>query len=344
MGRCDYAAARAAARRARLLGERGLHELAARATTEERLAALAGGPWGAAVAAADGLARPGAPHAALGHAGRALLADPAREAREILSFLDGEPRALVAALLLLDDLPALEALLRGLVLREPADRIAESVPPAPGLDEGLVRELSALAGPEAAPAALRRRGHALAHAADEAVRAAREAPRAARLAAALRAGAVRQVARAVRGRGEDAALARRLLAAHLDHLNAVVALAADDAPEPFLAGGALDLAALGRIARLPAAARPAALAAAARAAGGPALDARALSSPARATLHLAAARARWLAREARARPLSIAVPLAYLAARAAEARRLRLALAGAERGLPADDLLDLWEA
>ena len=51
-----------------------------------------------------------------------------------------------------------------------------------------------------------------------------------------------------------------------------------------------------------------------------------------------------LAREARAQPLSIAVPLAYLAARREEIRRLALALRGAALGLPPEELLDLVEA
>ncbi len=44
---------------------------------------------------------------------------------------------------------------------------------------------------------------------------------------------------------------------------------------------------------------------------------------------------------ARSRPLSIAVPLAYLAERTAEVRRIAIVLRGAALGLPGDEILDL---
>jgi len=51
-----------------------------------------------------------------------------------------------------------------------------------------------------------------------------------------------------------------------------------------------------------------------------------------------------LLREARLRPLSIAVPLAWLFARRAEVRRISLLLRGTALGLAADEVLDLAEA
>jgi vacuolar-type H+-ATPase subunit C/Vma6 len=51
-----------------------------------------------------------------------------------------------------------------------------------------------------------------------------------------------------------------------------------------------------------------------------------------------------LHQEARRRPLSIAVPLAYLAARREEVRRVALLLRGAALELPGDEILDLAEA
>jgi vacuolar-type H+-ATPase subunit C/Vma6 len=70
----------------------------------------------------------------------------------------------------------------------------------------------------------------------------------------------------------------------------------------------------------------------------------ALATPARAERALESALVRALHREARLRPLSIAVPLAYLAARREEVRRTALVLRGAAVGLDADELLDLVEA
>jgi V/A-type H+-transporting ATPase subunit C len=51
-----------------------------------------------------------------------------------------------------------------------------------------------------------------------------------------------------------------------------------------------------------------------------------------------------LLREARRRPLSLAVPLSFLLARRAEVGRVAVVLRGASLGLPADELLDLAEA
>ena len=51
-----------------------------------------------------------------------------------------------------------------------------------------------------------------------------------------------------------------------------------------------------------------------------------------------------LRREARVRPLSLAVPLAYLAERRAEARIVAITLRGAELGLPAEEILEMAEA
>ena len=69
-----------------------------------------------------------------------------------------------------------------------------------------------------------------------------------------------------------------------------------------------------------------------------------LASPWQAERALERGMVRSLRREARSRPLSLAVPLAYLAVRRAEVRRIALVLRGAALGLPADELLDLVEA
>lgn len=308
MAATDYANARVAARRAKLAGDRGLREALLRGTPE----AAGPGP-----------------------------AELAMEAAQVLSFLAGAPRRRAAALLRLDDAAALEAVLRGLLLRLAPERILRGAPPSPGLSPDALGALAALPGPERAPEALAAMGSPLAPAAAAAVEAAAQEPRLLRLGVALQRAAVDGARGELRGRGEDAAVAARALALHVDALNATTLLAveAPAAPEElFVAGGGLDAAAFAALAALAPEARRERLGA------WLGLDPAALADPARASELLARRRERWLAREARARPFSIAVPLAYLAARAGEARRLRLARLGHAHGLAPEALLDLVEA
>jgi V/A-type H+/Na+-transporting ATPase subunit C len=308
MAATDYGNARVAARRARLLGERALREL---------------------------LAREGAPEAVAPGA-----ADLAQEAARVLGFLSGAPRRKVAALLRLEDAPTLEAVLRGLLLRLAPERILRGAPPSPGLGPAALGALAALPGPEQAPEALAALASPLAGPALAAVKASGQEPRLLRLGVALQRAVVADVRGELRGRGEDALLAAQVLAMHVDALDAVTLLAVEAPAKPdelFVAGGRLDAAAFTRLAELSPEARRDRLAAWL---GAPAA---ALADPGRASEHLARRRERWLAREARARPFSIAVPLAYLAARAGQARRLRLARLGHEHGLPVEALLDVVE-
>ena len=339
---CEYANARAAARRGRLLGVRGLRELLARGTTAERLALLADGAWRGALPSAAAGPVP------LRAVARGLVADAAREARELLSFREGKPRRRVAALLQLQDAPVLEAILRGLVRRDPPLRILADTWPAPGLGPELVAELAALPTPAGVPELLARRGSPLAPAAAAAVAAAREEPRLVRLGVALQRAVVAGVRAAVSGWDRDARLARELLAQHVDHVNATTLLAVETLVHPedlFLPGGRLDEAGFARLAGLTPAQRRARLAPWIGPARGPRrLDPELLASPTLTAQHLGQLREEELLRRARAAPLSIAVPLALLAARAGEARRLRLLLLGAEHGLPVEELLDLVEA
>jgi V/A-type H+-transporting ATPase subunit C len=144
---------------------------------------------------------------------------------------------------------------------------------------------------------------------------------------------------ACRGRDEDGRVMARALGDLTDVRNAATLLVLAGAvpgESPWIPGG-LRLAPprLERLARSGAVAARAAAAAAWR------LPAAALESPARAELALESALVRALSREARLRPLSVAVPLAYLAARREEVRRTALVLGGAAVGLDADELLDL---
>ncbi|GEJ56300.1 V-type ATPase subunit [Anaeromyxobacter diazotrophicus] len=308
MAETDYANARVAARRARLLGDRGLRELLLRGAAPEG---------------------PGSSPAEL-----------AREAARVLGFLSGAARRRVAALLRLEDAPTLEALLRGLLLRLPPERILRGAPPSPGLGPEALAALASLPGPERAPEALATRASPLAGAAAAAVKASAREPRLLRLGVALERALVEGALRELRGRGEDARLAARALALHVDAVNAATLLAVEAPARPdelFVAGGALDAPAFARLFEQAPASRREALA---RWLGA---DPAALAEPARAAELLARRRERWLLREARARPFSIAPPLAYLAARAGEARRLRVVRLGQEHGLPGEALLDLVE-
>jgi len=320
----DYANARVRARGGGLAGDRGLH---------------------------DALLR--------GEAELAVPADLAGEARRVLDFLSGGPHRLVAALLRLEDAPALEAVLRGLVLRLSPERILAGAAPSPGLPPELLGALAALPAPERAAGVLSECDAPLAAAAAAAVAAAHDEPRLLRLGLALQRTLVMGVAAALSGRGEDPAFAREVLSRHVDHANATTLLAVVEPPHPgelFLSGGRLDAAAFTGLAALPPEARREALATWLLSATGPSqlagpaprlakgAGAALLADPARASEFLARLRERWLGREARARPFSIAVPLAYLAARSGEARRLRLIALGRTHGLPADTLLDILEA
>lgn len=339
----EYANARTAARRARLLGPRGLRELLARPTTPERLAMLADGCWRGALPA-TAAAGP-VPLRTVAHG---LVADGAGEAREVLSFLEGRPRQRVAALLRLQDAPVLEGVLRGLMRRDPALRIVAGTWPSPGLGPELVAELAALPTPARVPELLTRRGSPLGSAAASALEAAREEPRLVRLGVALQRAIVAGVRDALSGWDGDARLGRELVAQHVDHVNATTLLAVEVLVHPadlFVAGGRLDADGFARLAGLPMPERRVRLAAWIGPARGPrALDPALLANPTLTAQHLLQVRERELQRRARTAPLSIAVPLAFLAARTGEARRLRLLLLGAEHGLPVDDLLDLVEA
>jgi hypothetical protein len=121
-------------------------------------------------------------------------------------------------------------------------------------------------------------------------------------------------------------------------------LAGAPAPELFLEGGALlSRARFDQLGALRSAALRDALAASGRRClGGDA--AAELAVPWRADRLLERALQRRMHREARAAPLSLAVPISFALDRRAELRRIRLLLRAEELGLPLDEIPELAEA
>jgi V/A-type H+-transporting ATPase subunit C len=349
MARRDYANARVQGMRGRLLGTPGIRELLARGTLEARLAYLMRTDYGEALGSA--LRRH--PIDPLRTAEQVLFAQPATDALRIDAWLAGDlGRAVVRAFHLLEDAASVKILLRGLARGAPGLRLVSLCLPTPGLDAAALRALAGHASPEALAEELRARG----------------SPLGAPLAAALllpggkallplevaldRAAAAAALAAAAAAPAADRAILVDALALRTDLANAATLLKLDEAAATaealFLAGGsALGADALPRLAAAPLARRRAVIGAMLRTPLGRAAAAAAaqhLDDPLRGDQILRVALERALHAAARALPLSIAVPLAYLTERAGEVRRLRLALRGAEYGLPAAELLDLLEA
>jgi V/A-type H+-transporting ATPase subunit C len=351
VARLDFANARIGARRSRLLGTAGIRDLLGRATLEARLE-LVQRSWGRTVTA--DLARAPDP---LGAIEAALGAALRREAIGILAVVEGAAaRRLLAAYLELDAARAVKAILRGVAAGAPLDRIVAVAPPTPELDVEAIRSLAAEPTVEAVAAALEASGSALAPRLRAAL------PERTRygllpLEVAVDRAAAERALRAARARREDARLLRAHLRDRIDARNAETLLALGGHPVPpdepgaaapaaharaeelFVPGGRrLDEAAFVRLA----------------AAEGPGLRAgldalfpgsdAALARPWSADRALERSLLAPLRREARARPLSLAVPLLYLSERRAEARRVAVVLRGAGLGLPGDEILDLAEA
>jgi vacuolar-type H+-ATPase subunit C/Vma6 len=335
VARCDFANAWIAARRSGLLGTAGVRQLAIKHAFAERVQLLTERGWVAPGPLADATT-----------VCRALRATAAGDGADAVRFLEGRARRLVSTLLRLDDSRFLKMVLRGLAQHDTPVRILARAEPSPGLPTDVLRELATLPGPESVPAVLAQLSSPLATAAEAALAAGREEPRRLRMEVALDRAIVDAARPALRGLGEDARVARWALAMHVDHLNAVTLLALGTEPHGLdlhLPGGRLDRSAFAALATLPSPQRRAALARwldpARRT-----IAADELADPAQAEELLARLQQRALHREARARPLSIAVLLAYIAERRCEARHLRVVLLGAEYGLPAETIVDLVEA
>jgi len=349
MARRDYANARVQAMRGRLLGARGLRALLGRATLEARLTFLMGTDYGEALG--DALRRhPADPLRAAEHV---LFARPAADALRIDAWLAGDPgRSVVRAFQLLEDAASLKILVRGLARGTPGERLVSLCLPTPSLDAAALRALAGGASLEALAAALRTRGSpfgaplaaALQRTSGSALRP---------LEAALDRAAATAVMEAAAGApAADRAVLTAALALRTDLANAATLLKLDEAATTAEAlfvpgGGVLAAGALPRLAAAPLARRREVIGAMLRTPLGRAAAAAAsrhLGDPLRGDQILRAALERALHAAARSLPLSIAVPIAYLVERAGEVRRLRLALRGAEYGLPASELVDLLEA
>lgn len=335
MARLDYLNARLAARRARLLGPPALRELLGRPTLQARLELLRGWPVGATLPSALG-------PEPLADVERALREGWRREAAALLEDAEGaRPRSLLRAFLDLDEAAAVKAILRGVAQGLPPEATLAAAPPVPGLGEDALRAIAVAPGIASAVEALAATGSALAAPLRKALGLRTDGGLLPLELAADRAALERGRAACRRG-GEDAALLRAHLQDRVDARNAASLLALAGAPagiDAFLPGGRrLDEAGFHRLLGAPAAQVRAALAEVY-----PGTDA-ALAAPWSADRALERALLAPLRREARARPLSIAVPLAYLAERRAEIRRVSLVLRGAELGLEGGEILDLAEA
>jgi len=344
VSRLDYANARIGARRARLLGPQAFRDLLAHPTLDARIAMLRETPAGAMLAgqAAAGAGAGGDPAAGVAPIEAALRLALARDEARLVADAEGRrARALIAAVLGVEEAASLKAVVRGVAHGATPERILAAALPAPGLPPERLREAAAAATVERALAVLAAGGSEVAVAALGALALRAKHGLLPLEIAADRAAFAR--ARAVaRGPGEDAALVRAHLEDRVDARNAATLLALAGAPpgaDAFVPGGR----------RLPedafralAGADPPAVRAglAARFRGG----AAGLASPWSADRALERAVLAPLRRAARERPLSIAVPLAYLLERRAEVRRISLALRGTAIGVPADELLDLVEA
>jgi V/A-type H+-transporting ATPase subunit C len=337
VARLDFANSRLGARRARLAGEGAMRELLARPSLEARLELLRGLPLGAALPAVAG-----APAPPLGEVERALREALRHEALALVDDAEGErPRALLRAYLQADEGEVVKAVLRGVARGAGIDETLAAAPPVPGIPEAGLRRAAAAGSVEAALEALAATGSAVA--AD--VRGAgpeRTGESLLPLEICADRAALGRARAACRRGGEDGAVLARHLADRADVRNAstlLLSAGASPVASPWVPGGrrfAED--ALDALARAGAEQARAAVEE-----GFPGVG-RALARPWTAERALERAVLANLRREARQRPLSLAVPLAYLAARRDEVRRVALVLRGAALELPGEEILDLVEA
>lgn len=337
MSRLDFANARTGARRARLLGSAEVRDLLARPDLGARLEWL--GRRGLRPRApADVLEGPDP----LGAAESALREDVRRDGLRLLAEAEGSrPRALLAAFLELEAPQVIRAVLRGLAAGTPLDGIAAVTLPTPELPVERIRALGACAGAEEVAGRLEAWRNPLGAALRSALPA-RRAQGPLPVEVALDRAAVARVRRACRAAGEDGRVLRGHLRGWIDVRNArtlLVLAGAHAGPDLFVAGGGrIDEGEFLRLGRQPDEVM--------RAAMGAVLLPGSVPVPARpwaAERAMERALVVRLRREARARPLSLAVPLAYLSERRAEARAIAVTLRGAELGLPAEEILEMAE-
>jgi len=344
MARCDYANARIRAMRGRLLGRRGITELLAQPGLTARLDYLKKTDYGAALAAH--LASEPDP---LRGAERGLRTRLVDDLLRIDRFLAGERvRSLFRALLAFEDGWNLKTILRGVARGEPPERTYLLLLPTPELDDPalgeLVREkevkavvdlLATWRSPYASPltdAFERYRTHRELFLLD----------------VALDQFLFARALEAARGDGEDGRVLLGFLETQIDLANAGTLLKlADGVPgeDLFIPGGRfVTLQRFQKLSRL----RERELREALAQQGRLHLDPRLATmgehaDPFSVDQMLRQALGAAMRREARVRPLSLAVPLSFVLERRAEVERIRLVLRGAEFGLPSDELLAFVE-
>ena len=337
MARLDLVNARVGARRTRLLGPGGLRELASRPTLEARLALLRSGGWAAAVPAEGEAVGVEAIEAGLRRTQRL-------ESAWLLGQVEGSAaRRVLGAFLGLAEADAVTAVLRGVQGGAALEQSLAAAPGTPGLDDAPLRAAAAAPTVEAAVEALAGAGHRFAPALVAAL------PERAQLGLAplelaVERAAVAVAAAATRCAGEDGRVLRSHLAERIDVRNAALLLSLANGGVPpapgslFLEGGRR--LAVPRLVSLAGAPLTEVLAALATATSG----VPAMATPWGAELSLGRMVLDSARRAARAWPLSVAVPLAYLLERRDEARRIAVLLRGTAFELPAEQVLDLLEA
>ncbi|MDR7554368.1 MAG: V-type ATPase subunit [Armatimonadota bacterium] len=213
-----YVNARVRAMRSRLLSPGRLEELLGAPTFEAFLQALAATPYGddlqEALVRAQGVRA----------VDEALARNLQRTTRAILSFADGQARALLETLLLRWDLHNLRVIVRGKHAGRPADEIVAALVPAGNLSETLLKELAGYPDMAALAGTLEAVNHPLAGPLAEGVAAYARTQDLLALELGLeRAYAGWGLARAS-GRGHDAAVLREVFRTEIDVANVKTAL------------------------------------------------------------------------------------------------------------------------
>lgn len=346
MARLDYVNAKVGARRSRLTGAEGLRELLVRPTLAARVELLVSrGRLAALPGVAEGAARGGGrPEDApvLAEVEAALRAGVREDESRLLAEVEGAPqRRLLSAAFVLQEARAIKILLRGTTHGAAPDRLVALIPATERLPEARARRLAGAASPEALAGLLAEEGSPFA----EAIRAGLgERDRVGLVAAevAIDRVAFAGVAEAARRGGEDAAALLDWLAGQADARNATTLLAlgtGSTSTQLFVPGGRrIPAEAFARLSRGSGEARLSAAAALV-----PCAPDR-LADPSAAEMLLERAEVRRLTRAARRRPLSLAVPLAWIEARREEIRRIAVVLRGTSLELPGEAILDWVEA
>ncbi len=337
MARLDALNARIGARRARLLDLAALRAVLAAPTPEARLERLRESAAGAALPAdLGGVA------AAPARAEAALRAAQREEALRLLDRAEGRrARGLLRAFLGLEEAEAVKAVLRGVAHGAPIDATLAAAPPAPDLPDAALR--AAATAPHAGRRASTPWRRPARPSRPPRARRSRRGATLAVLELAADCAAHARARTACRRAGEDGRILARHLADRADARNAATLLALEGAAP---AVGLLARRAAPASTRRPLAALAADEPSAARRAVAVAFDLApgALATPWAADVALEGAVLAPLRREARQRPLSLAVVLRHLLERRLEVRRAALVLRASAVGLPGDEILDLVEA